>query len=380
MLLGRLRVSLAQASFSLLMEQVAAAITRFEKQMTELGVGQDHSRQARYAVCATADDIVQNIPTHDRQLWTQYSMLSRFFGERTGGIRFFEELDRAKVDPILNYNVLELQHACLALGFQGVHRTSAGGQATLQTIQRNLYETLRRVKPRSVEDLSPRWRGQMLAARLARLRIPVWAVASLAGLLLLAVYLTLRSLLSGGTGALLDDMGRIFPTTDVVIERRVVVPAKPAPPPAIKTGQLDRIRAALAPEIGEQKLVVDGTPTSIVIRVGSFVSFQPGQATVIEEFKPLAAKIAKVLNDEAGPVRVTGHSDNTPIRSVRFASNHELSVERAKAVAALLSKDLKEPRRIETDGKGDTAPIASNDTVEGRARNRRVDVQIPHAR
>ena len=53
-----------------------------------------------------------------------------------------------KLDPTANYSVLELQHACLALGFQGMHRTSAGGLAKLQMIQRNLYEMLRRVQPK----------------------------------------------------------------------------------------------------------------------------------------------------------------------------------------------------------------------------------------
>jgi type VI secretion system protein ImpK len=307
-------------------------------------------------------------------------MLSRFFGERTGGIRFFEELDRAKQDPILNYNVLELQHACLALGFQGVHRTSAGGPATLQTIQRNLYETLRRVKQRVNQELSPRWQGQDMAARGTTVRIPFWAMASLAGVLLLAMYLTLRSLLSSGSDAVIDDVGRIFPTTDVSIERRVVQPVKPTPPPPIKTTQLERIRAALATEIGEQKLAVDSVSTGIIVRVNSFASFEPGKATVIDAFRPLAKRIAQTLEKEPGQIKVTGHSDNTPIKTVRFANNYELSVERAKAVGALLTEDLSDKKRILADGKGDTAPIASNDTIEGRARNRRVDVQIPHER
>lgn len=379
-ILGRLRVALAYASFSQLMDQIAGAIQRFDADMMGAGVGQEQARQAKYTLCATADDIVQNIPAQDRQLWTQYSMLSRFFGERTGGIRFFEELDRAKQDPLLNYNVLELQHACLAIGFQGVHRTSSGGPATLQTIQRNLYETLRRVRQRVDAELSPRWQGQDMASRVSTVRIPFWAMGCLAGVLLLAMFLTLRSLLSAGSDAVIDDVGRIFPTTDVSIERRVVQPVKVAPPPPIKTTQLDRIRAALATEIGEQKLAVDSVPTGIVVRVNSFVSFDPGKATVIEAFKPLAKRIAETLNKEPGQIRVTGHSDNTPIRTVRFANNHELSVERAKAVGALLNESLTDKTRILADGRGDTAPLASNDTVEGRARNRRVDVQIPHER
>ena len=147
LLLGRLRVALLRAPFASLMEQVADAIKFFEKDIRSAGIPEEQANLAKYILCATADDIVQNIPTEDRHVWTQYSMLSRFFGERIGGVRFFDELDRAKTDPLGNYPVLELQHACLALGFQGIHRTSAGGQSALQQIQRNLYEILRRVRP-----------------------------------------------------------------------------------------------------------------------------------------------------------------------------------------------------------------------------------------
>ena len=165
LLLGRLRVALARASFASLMEQVAEAIKFFERDIRSAGISEQQANSAKYLICATADDIVQNIPTEDRHVWTQYSMLSRFFGERVGGVRFFDELTRLKQDPLLNYNVLELQHTCLALGFQGIHRTSAGGISTLQHIQRDLYETLRRVRPKSYRELSPRWQGQKLASR-----------------------------------------------------------------------------------------------------------------------------------------------------------------------------------------------------------------------
>ncbi|WP_035695351.1 type IVB secretion system protein IcmH/DotU, partial [Bradyrhizobium liaoningense] len=164
-LLGRLRVALMRASFASLMEQVADAIKFFEKDIRSAGISEHQANTAKYILCATADDIVQHIPTDERHVWTQYSMLSRFFGERVGGVRFFEILDHLKVDPLINYPVLELQHACLALGFQGIHRTSAGGLANLQVIQRNLYELLRRVRPKTVSDLSPNWRGQALAGR-----------------------------------------------------------------------------------------------------------------------------------------------------------------------------------------------------------------------
>src|SRR5262249_8684624 len=163
-LLGRLRVALMRASFASLIEQVADAITFFEKDIRSAGVSEQQANTAKYVLCATADDIVQHIPTDDRHVWAQNSMLSRFFGERVGGVRFFEILDRLKTDPLANYPVLELQHACLALGFQGMHRASATGVAGLQVIQRNLYEMLRQVRPKMARALSPDWRRQALSS------------------------------------------------------------------------------------------------------------------------------------------------------------------------------------------------------------------------
>ena len=93
----KVKQSIAGAMKALTQEQVADAIKFFEKDIRSAGISEAQATQAKYILCATADDIVQNIPTEDRHVWTQYSMLSRFFGERIGGVRFFEELDRAKL-------------------------------------------------------------------------------------------------------------------------------------------------------------------------------------------------------------------------------------------------------------------------------------------
>ena len=386
LLLGGLRVAALRASFAQLMEQVAEAIKFFEKDIRSAGIPEEQANLAKYILCATADDIVQNIPTDDRHVWTQYSMLSRFFGERTGGVRFFEELDRALRDPLLNYSLLEMMHACLALGFQGIHRTSSGGQATLQQIQRNLYEVLRRVRPRLHQDLSPRWQGQQLANRISRVRVPIWSVAAVAGVLLFGLYIGLRTLLGGSTEAAAEATTALHASTPVLIERRVFQtaapqpPPPPAPPPPVgRITQLQRIQAALAPEIAAGHALAVQTANNIIIRVGDLVMFRSGQATVLDEFKPIASKIAATLDKEPGWIKVIGHSDSTPIRSVRFQSNWHLSVERAKAVAALIKPALSQPERVQVDGKGADAPIASNKTAEGRAKNRRVEVLIPRA-
>jgi type VI secretion system protein ImpK len=389
LLLGRLRVSLMRANFANLMGQVADAIEEFEQKVRRASVPEAQARQAKYALCATADDIVQNIPSEERHYWTQYSMLSKFFGERTGGVRFFEELERAKADPSANYALLELMHACLSLGFQGIHRTSAGGAAQLQMIQRNLYELLRRTRPRTEADLSPHWRGQDIPPPVRGFRIPFWAPVAVVASLIFMLFVGMRVLLASDTDTVTAETRRLFPDTAIAIER-VPVPVaapvagpRPPPPPPIEPPkppgptQLERIRAVLAEEIAAKKADAAENGASIIIRVGNLTTFPSGSATALESFKPLALKIAAALDKEPGDIRITGHSDNVAIFTVRFPSNYELSLERAKAVTAMIKPGIADPARLKVEGKADTQPVAPNDTEEGRARNRRVEISIP---
>jgi type VI secretion system protein ImpK len=377
-LLGRLRVALMRASFASLMDQVADALKFFETDIRSAGISEQQANTAKYILCATADDIVQHIPTDERHVWAQYSMLSRFFGERVGGVRFFEILDRLKADPLVNYPVLELQHACLALGFQGMHRTSSGGIAGLQMIQRNLYELLRRVRPKVMRDLSPHWRGQALANRRRRVRIPAWLVASVAAALLFAGFITLRTWLASNAEKAAQLAFSLHPSDKIELKRKIIAPPPPPPPPPPpdRITQLQRIRNALAAENTSCKMTADQTASFIVIRVCNLILFDSGKATVLEQFKPVAARLAATLEKEPGKIRVVGHTDNTAISNTRFPSNFELSMERAKAAAAVLKQGLSDPGRVDVDGKGADAPIDTNATPEGRAKNRRVEIFI----
>ena len=76
-----------------------------------------------------------------------------------------------------------------------------------------------------------------------------------------------------------------------------------------------------------------------------------------------------------GDVQVVGHSDNQPIRSLRFPSNWHLASARAEGVRAALAAQVSEPR-LRAIGKAEAEPIAPNDTAENRARNRRVDISL----
>lgn len=368
-LLGRLRVAALSAELESLLNQVAAAVDFFDKDIRKAGVSPEQANVAKYLVCATADDIVQNIPTDDRHLWTRYSMTSRFFGERLGGVNFFKQLDALQRDPALNFDVLELQHVCLALGFQGQYRATDGGPLQLQYIQRNLYELLRRVRPKPALDISPRWKGQNLALRRKGFAPPVWAVAGLAALSLFAAFIVLRSLLGGTGDAVAGEIETLHPPTKIALQERLL--PRVEPPPKI---------SAQCKRIGEE--VGDGASVTcngkwVQIKVGDAVLFQSGKATVLPQFTPIAEKIARAIDAEKGPIKVVGHTDNQPLSPLNpFRDNQNLSDARARAVASLLRAMLKDPSRVSESGRGPSEPVADNSSESGRRLNRRVEVMV----
>mgnify|MGYP001469464393 CR=1 FL=1 len=99
------------------------------------------------------------------------------------------------------------------------------------------------------------------------------------------------------------------------------------------------------------------------------------------DLKPEAEKLARSIGEMLAQypeyeIMVSGHTDNVPINTARFPSNWELSASRALNFMKILLESDISPERISSVGYGEYRPIASNDTVEGRAANRRVEVSI----
>jgi len=108
--------------------------------------------------------------------------------------------------------------------------------------------------------------------------------------------------------------------------------------------------------------------------------FPPGQEALAPGVaKAVRSVLPELMNDTRQAVSVEGHSDSRPIRTPAgkpFKDNAELSLARARAVAALLKKDGVGAERIRLKGWGDTRPLVSNDTAEGRDLNRRVEIRL----
>ncbi|MEL6425751.1 MAG: OmpA family protein, partial [Pseudomonadota bacterium] len=142
-------------------------------------------------------------------------------------------------------------------------------------------------------------------------------------------------------------------------------------------GQVERIRQALAAEVAAGQVDIGPKGSFIFIRVGNALLFGSGSAELNPDFLPLADRIASVLNVELGPIAVIGFTDSIQPNGLgRFKTNQALSEARATAVRDVLADRLTDPDRLGVEGRGPAEPIATNDTREGRALNRRVEVML----
>jgi chemotaxis protein MotB len=119
---------------------------------------------------------------------------------------------------------------------------------------------------------------------------------------------------------------------------------------------------------------IEFRPDGVQFRLEAPVLFAPGQSAVQPASREVLDTLAGFLGKFPGEVRVEGHSDATPIRNSRFPSNWELSAARAGAVARYFQGQGLEPARIAATGFGEHRPLVDNDSVEGRAKNRRVEI------
>lgn len=151
--------------------------------------------------------------------------------------------------------------------------------------------------------------------------------------------------------------------------------------PAQVKQDLDRISHQLAQTLSNQ--VANHTVSMHMGRDGLVISLQEagffasGSATPQPETLSTLRRIAAALAQSSYDLRIEGHTDNIPIQTPAFNSNWELSTARATSIARMLiGLHLISPSRISAAGYSEFHPVASNDTPEGRAENRRVDIVV----
>ena len=119
--------------------------------------------------------------------------------------------------------------------------------------------------------------------------------------------------------------------------------------------------------------VTQTTDNQLMLNIPSDISFAVGRSDIQPNFAPVLDQFAMGLrNNPYSDVRIVGHTDSTGSDAV----NNPLSVDRAASTRNYLVNRWVDGRRIAIDGMGERYPIASNDTAEGRARNRRVEIFV----
>jgi chemotaxis protein MotB len=130
-------------------------------------------------------------------------------------------------------------------------------------------------------------------------------------------------------------------------------------------------------ELGDE-VSVTASRDAVVITLSGALPFASGSAELRPEARAALDIVALTLRNlpDRNPIRVEGHTDSAPPNTGRFPTNWELSAARAGAAARYLTENGVEPDRIVASGYAETRPIGDNETPEGKARNRRVEIWI----
>jgi chemotaxis protein MotB len=138
----------------------------------------------------------------------------------------------------------------------------------------------------------------------------------------------------------------------------------------------DEVEHAMDDLVKQNLVVVKRTDFWIEVEIRTDILFQTGSAQLETTSTGVIERLADALGPFPNPIRVEGHTDNKPIKTVSFYSNWELSAARAGSVVRVLSRHGVDPSRLAVIGYGEQRPLQSNDTPQGRNANRRVVIVI----
>jgi type VI secretion system protein ImpK len=330
----------------------------------------DHMLVVRYVLCTALDEAISLQPWAGGEgeqtgIWSTQDLLSEFHGERGGGETVFLLIGRLANAAEEHVFVLEVIHHVLSLGFMGNYRVKANGHREWETIRHRLYAMAAAGREPVARELSPRWRG-VGEGKFKLLRsVPVWASASVLGLVLFGQFGWYKYELLVASAQVRKDIEALD----------VVPPAVRAAVPVALNQKLN-LTQLLRAEIASGRVKVLEDAQHAVVTFKGDGMFSGGLDKLSTGTLATLDKVASALQQVGGTVNVTGHTDNQPIATPAFPSNQVLSEKRAQSVVDFLKSKGIEAGRLKALGKGDTAPEASNTTPTGRAANRRVEIEV----
>jgi type VI secretion system protein ImpK len=361
LLAGQFRGAISPINIAGLRSYALEEVRQFEENARAAGVQNDIVIPARYALCAGLDEAVLSTPWGAESEWAQHPLLVTLHREAWGGEKFFEMLDRISADPARYLDLMELQYLVLAFGFAGKYEVQERGHERLAVVQRELYRKIRSLRGPSEPELSLRWRGLEDRRNPLIRYVPWWVVGAAALAILAAAFAMYR--------ASLRDVAAPVHAALAKVGLEDFSPAE-APPLAGPT-----LKQLLAPEETRGTLNAEeqGARTTVTLLAPNL--FASGSATLNPVHEETLKRVTAALNQVPGRVLVVGHTDDQPLKSLRFQDNFELSRERALSVVRILETTIDNRARLTWNGVGPSQPrYRPESDSDNRARNRRVEI------
>lgn len=366
MLVPSIRQMRAVPDPSALRVSLAQGVREFVAVAQEAGVVPERVMAARYVLCTMLDEAASDTPWGGSGAWGRHSLLAEFHNEASGGEKVFQLMARLAEKPEANRDLLELIYAAIALGFEGRYRVVNGGQAQLEAVRAKLAQILAQVRGPYPAPLAQRWAAQPLPERKALTWLPLALTSVLALLLLGGAYAAFSYTLAS--------------KSDPVYGQIQSLRLSPPVAPVAQLAAQPRLAVFLEADIRAGFVAVRDEVDRSVITIRGDGLFAPASASLVSEREALMRRIGEALVRVGGGVLVTGYTDNTPIRTLRFPSNWHLSEDRAQAVRDVLLGAGLPRERIRAEGRAEADPVAPNDTPANRALNRRVEITLTPVR
>ncbi|MBZ0091043.1 MAG: flagellar motor protein MotD [Sulfuricellaceae bacterium] len=169
----------------------------------------------------------------------------------------------------------------------------------------------------------------------------------------------------------------------IINKPQMVIIPKPMPDNPAKLRNMQKMKEiaddvlkVLDPLVKAGLVKITQSSRGIAIEINASVLFASGEAKLAPSSIKVLSSIGEVLSRVPNPIQVEGYTDNAPIATALFPSNWELSTARASSVVRLFAQNGVAEERLVAVGYAENHPVKPNDTPEGRARNRRVNVMI----
>ena len=353
----------SQLSTDSIINKFSLLINNFEENAEKNGAKYDAIQAAKYCLCTFVDELAVRAGWAD-ETWSKNSLLVSFYDETWGGERFFEIIQNLKQDSDKNIDLLEFMYLCLQFGYKGKYQVLNNGELEIDKIKRDLLALIHSKRPDQTVNLfkhNPIITNNIQRKR--RLAIPLWVVGVLGAVALGVGYFTMQW-----------SLGDKFNTASIKVNSLKL--------PSAITKQQDaqntvRLRPLLENEIARKLVSVEDFQDRSTVTILGDGLFESGSAQIQDQYYPVLAAVSQALDSVEGQIIVTGYTDNQPIQSLNFPSNWHLSQARADAVKEILLNYVKNGgTRIRSEGRGSTDPVAPNDTLENRAKNRRVEITL----